>query len=80
MFRLHLHRDVSPAAAELMYIKLAQQLPEYAHQSFQKLVSLQTVYMYTLLITTMHVWIDNYIHSHALFTCIVRTIGIFKRV
>lgn len=33
---------MTPAAAELMYIKLAQQLPEYGHQSFQKLVSHST--------------------------------------
>ena len=32
-------RGMSPASAELMYIKLAQQLPEYGHEGFQKLVS-----------------------------------------
>ena len=29
---------MSPAAAELMYIKLAQQLPEYGHEIYQALV------------------------------------------
>ena len=31
-------RGMSPAAAELMYIKLAQQLPEYGHEIYQALV------------------------------------------
>ncbi len=31
-------RGMSPASAELVYIKLAQQLPEYGHESFQTLV------------------------------------------
>ena len=31
-------RGMSPAQAELTYIKLAQQLPEYGHEVFQKLV------------------------------------------
>ena len=31
------NRGMSPAAAELMYIKLAQQLPEYGHEAFQVL-------------------------------------------
>lgn len=31
------HRGMSAASAELMYIKLAQQLPEYGHESLQKL-------------------------------------------
>ncbi len=39
---------MTPAAAELMYIKLAQQLPEYGHQSFQKLVSYYTDTNYLL--------------------------------
>lgn len=32
------YRGMSPAAAELMYIKLAQQLPEYGHEIYQALV------------------------------------------
>ena len=32
-------RGMSPAQAELTYIKLAQQLPEYGHEVFQELVS-----------------------------------------
>ncbi|KAL5474425.1 hypothetical protein EMCRGX_G026370 [Ephydatia muelleri] len=31
------HQGMSPAQAELTYIKLAQQLPEYGHEVFQKL-------------------------------------------
>jgi protein tyrosine phosphatase len=31
------HRGMSPPAAELMYIKIAQQLPEYGHEAFQTL-------------------------------------------
>lgn len=30
-------RGMSPASAELMYIKLAQQLQEYGHEAFQML-------------------------------------------
>ena len=30
---------MAAAAAELMYIKLAQQLPEYGHEPLQQLVS-----------------------------------------
>ena len=33
------HRGMTPPAAELMYIKIAQQLPEYGHEAFQTLVS-----------------------------------------
>ena len=33
-----LFRGMPPAAAELMYIKLAQQLPEYGHEIYQALV------------------------------------------
>ena len=37
------HRGMSPAAAELMYIKLAQQLPEYGHEVYQALVTTSTL-------------------------------------
>ena len=36
---LILFRGMPPAAAELMYIKLAQQLPEYGHEIYQALVT-----------------------------------------
>ena len=36
-------RGLSPASAELMYIKLAQQLPEYGHEAFQTLVGIVCV-------------------------------------
>ena len=35
----HHNRTMSAAAAELMYIKLAQQLPEYGHEPLQEIVS-----------------------------------------
>lgn len=34
---------MSAAAAELMYIKLAQQLPEYGHEPLQEIVSVNGV-------------------------------------
>ena len=33
------NRTMTAAAAELMYIKLAQQLPEYGHEPLQEIVS-----------------------------------------
>ena len=35
----HNYRGMSAAAAELMYIKLAQQLAEYGHEKLQEMVS-----------------------------------------
>ena len=42
-FMIGCFRGMSPAAAELMYIKLAQQLPEYGHEIYQALVHIHVM-------------------------------------
>lgn len=48
-----LHSGMTATAAELMYIRIVQQLPEYGHESFDALVSvcLVTVFRHVVMVT-----------------------------
>ena len=65
----HNYRGMSAAAAELMYIKLAQQLAEYGHEKLQEMVSngCSVVRHCTYMYMYMHVYprVDVHVHVHA---------------
>lgn len=58
---------MSPAAAELMYIKLAQQLPEYGHEIYQALVS-RSAFAFSTAInySTVYLYIQN-VHGSSIW-------------